>query len=138
MIRGSCLCTGVRFELRSAPQLMNHCHCSMCRKHTGAAFGTFLHGKASDFRWVAGEALVTRYASSPGNERAFCSLCGSTLPVIEAPDDHVCIPAGSLDDDPVIRPSVQFFTGSKAPWHELAPDPVQFEKFPPDTFFEDV
>lgn len=136
MIRGSCLCSAVRFEFRGTPELMNHCHCSMCRKVTGAAYGTFLHGKASAFRWLSGEDLVSRYASSPDNERAFCSRCGSTMPVIEAADGGVIIPAGSLDTNPGIRPSVQIFTGSKAPWHELASEPVSFDEFPPDEFFE--
>lgn len=137
MIRGSCLCSAVRFELLERPVLMNHCHCSMCRKVTGAAFGTFVHGKASAFQWLSGEDRVTRYRSSEGNERAFCSVCGSNMPVIEAGGDAVIIPAGSLDDDPGIRPAVQIFTGSKAPWHELSAEPAAFEAFPPERFFEE-
>lgn len=135
MIRGSCLCSAIRFALEGEAQFMNHCHCSMCRKVTGAAFGTFVHAKASSFRWLEGEQIVTRYISSPGNVRAFCSRCGSNMPVADPENDHVCIPAGSLDDDPGVRPSVQIFTGSKASWHELASAPVQFDEFPPDSFF---
>ena len=40
MIHGSCLCGKVRFELAGPPQFINHCHCSMCRKVHGAAFGS--------------------------------------------------------------------------------------------------
>ncbi|MGH8286041.1 MAG: GFA family protein, partial [Steroidobacteraceae bacterium] len=40
MIRGSCLCGGVRFEIDGPVGRASHCHCSMCRKAHGAAFGT--------------------------------------------------------------------------------------------------
>ena len=35
MIRGSCLCQGVRFGIQSALSNASHCHCSMCRKALG-------------------------------------------------------------------------------------------------------
>ncbi len=41
MIHGSCLCKRVRFEIRGALGRSSHCHCSMCRKAHGAAFGTY-------------------------------------------------------------------------------------------------
>ncbi len=35
-IRGSCLCGGVRFEVTQPLSRVAHCHCSRCRKHSGA------------------------------------------------------------------------------------------------------
>jgi hypothetical protein len=75
MIRGSCLCGQVRFEQDGGAQFINHCHCSMCRKAHGAAFGSFLHADGTRFRWAAGQSLVVSYESSPGNFRAFCRVC---------------------------------------------------------------
>ena len=43
MIDGSCLCGKLRFRLAVRPQFINHCHCSLCRKASGAGFGTFVH-----------------------------------------------------------------------------------------------
>jgi hypothetical protein len=137
MIRGSCLCGQVRFELEGAPQFINHCHCSMCRKAHGAAFGSFLHADGAGFRWLAGQARVTNYPSSPGNVRAFCSVCGSNVPVLEDEGEHVIIPAGSLDDDPVVRPVVHIQTASRAPWFEITDALPQFAEFPPDEFWAD-
>ena len=37
MIRGSCLCGGVRYEIDGQIGPALNCHCSMCRKATGAA-----------------------------------------------------------------------------------------------------
>ena len=134
MIHGSCLCGQIKYELDGGVELINHCHCSMCRKAHGAAFGSFLHAAASGFRWVAGEDLLQRYQSSPGNVRAFCRVCGSRMPEVEA--SEVNIPAGTLDDDPGVRPMVHIFVGSKAPWFEIADALPQFAKFPPREFWE--
>jgi len=131
MIRGSCLCGQVRYALASAPQALNHCHCSMCRKAHGAAFGSFVHGDGTRFRWLAGADLVQRYVSSPERERAFCGICGSSMPVLDDGGAHVVIPAGTLDDDPGIRPSLHGHVASHAPWHEITDSLPQHDDSPP-------
>ena len=135
MIRGSCLCKQVQFELRSAGQFINHCHCTMCRKAHGAAFGSFLHADAKSFSWLTGEGLVQRFESSPGTFRAFCKVCGSNMPVLEDNLTHVIIPAGALDGDPGVRPVAHIHTASKAEWYEIADALPQFPKFPPQDFW---
>jgi hypothetical protein len=79
MIRGSCLCGGVRYEITGALRGALNCHCSMCRKAHGAAFRSRASVRASDFRWTQGAELVTFYESSPGTHRGFCRVCGSPL-----------------------------------------------------------
>jgi hypothetical protein len=136
VIHGSCLCGEVRFELDGVPQFINHCHCAMCRKAHGAAFGSFLHTDGGAFRWTAGEALRRTFESSPGTFRAFCDRCGSRLPVLEDDGTHVIIPAGLLDDDPGVRPTVHIHAASKAPWFDITDALPQFDGFPPDDFWE--
>ena len=131
-------CGLIKYELSGGIELINNCHCSMCRKIHGAAFGSFLHADSKGFRWTAGENLVERYQSSPGNDRAFCRVCGSNMPVLEPHQNHVTIPAGTLDDDPGVKPMVHIFTGSKAPWFEIEDALPQFKEFPPKEFWEDV
>lgn len=135
MVHGSCLCGQVRFELNGPAQFINHCHCSMCRKVHGAAFGSFLHADGAFFRWVSGESLIQSYQSSAENLRAFCRVCGSSLPVVEDEGAHVIVPAGTLDDDPEVRPIVHIHTGSKAPWYAITDQLPQFAEFPPDEFW---
>ena len=136
MIHGSCLCKAVRFQIDGTPQFINHCHCSMCRKVHGAAFGSFLHADGGLFRWLSGEDNVQNYHSSEGNVRAFCKTCGSNAPVLEDGGAHVIVPAGSLDDDPQVRPLVHIHTASKAPWFEITDTLPQFAAFPPATFWD--
>ena len=136
MIHGSCLCGTVRYVLDARPQFINHCHCSMCRKVHGAAFGSFLHADGQGFRWLSGEGNVASYPSSPGNVRSFCKTCGSNMPVLEDGGAHVIIPAGTLDDDPGMRPVVHILTDSKAPWYEIGDALPRYGAFPPQEFWE--
>lgn len=135
MINGSCLCGQVGFQLAGPAQFINHCHCTMCRKVHGAAFGSFLHADGRKFRWLSGKSLVRNYQSSAGNLRAFCSVCGSNLPVLEDDGRHVIIPAGVLDNDPMVRPVVHIHVGSMASWYAISDDLPQFAAFPPDEFW---
>jgi hypothetical protein len=136
MVSGSCLCGKVRYELAGLPQFINHCHCSMCRKAHGAAFGSFLHADGTTFRWTAGATEVQNFESSAGTFRAFCRHCGSNLPVLEDDGTHVTIPAGTLDDDPGVRPVVHIHTASKAPWYAISDDLPHFPDFPPQSFWD--
>jgi hypothetical protein len=131
MVKGSCLCGGVQYEIDGEMQLMANCHCSMCRKHHGAPFVSFVGVNGSDFHWVKGEDLLVSYQSSPTNARAFCRVCGSSLPNPGPAGEIFYLPAGTLDDDPGARPAGHIFVGSKAPWVEISDELPQFDEYPP-------
>jgi len=68
-VRGTCLCGDVAFEADAPFEFMGHCHCSMCRKHHGAAFSSALAVHPSRFRWLRGAESIRSYESSPGGSR---------------------------------------------------------------------
>ena len=115
MIRGSCACGAIRFEIE-AVRSMTHCHCSACRKLSGASFATYAHVENAKFHWVAGRELISTYESAPGSFRSFCRRCSSRVPGTVPYLETVSVPAGLLDDDPGVRPRLHVFTSSKAPW----------------------
>jgi hypothetical protein len=117
MLTGSCLCGDVAWQSAAPARWMGHCHCSLCRKAHGTAFGTYLGIPEDALRWTRGEASVARFDSSPLLTRTFCARCGTKLPVRF--QGEVQIAAGTLDGDPGVRPSQHIFVGSKAPWHEI-------------------
>jgi hypothetical protein len=122
----------VAWEVDAALVFVAHCHCSMCRKAHGAAFATFAGGPGRGVRWLRGEDLVARYASSPGGQRPFCSVCGSVVPNEMADGSMFFVPLGCHDDDPGLRPQMHIFVGSRAPWYELPADGLaRFEEYPP-------
>jgi hypothetical protein len=130
MNRGSCLCGAVQFEAGPFDSMV-HCHCSMCRRHHGAMFATFLTGGAHSFRWRAGEDAVSVYRSSAKGLRPFCRTCGSVTPTVLPDIGMAFIPAGNLEGDPGLRPTLHMFAGSAAAWFPITDDLPRSEKFPP-------
>lgn len=131
--KGSCLCGGVQFSFTPPGIVMNNCHCSRCRKASGAAFGTYLHVHRSEFSWDSGEELIRAFQPKQGDPRPFCSTCGTRVPIVE--EDSVIVPAGTLDGDPGTKPSVNIHVSSKASWSSVPEGIPSFDADAPDSFW---
>jgi hypothetical protein len=121
-LHGSCLCGAVRYELTEPPVWAHACHCSRCRKTSGAAYAPNLFVPLAALCWVTGEAELRRF-EPPDAERfthVFCGRCGSTLP-FENPDRGLAgVPMGTLDVDPGYALRAHIFVDSKAAWETIA------------------
>jgi hypothetical protein len=102
----------------------------MCRKQHGSAFATYATVDPDRFRWNSGEDDIARYESSPGEDRVFCRICGSTLAGMEQ-GRVTSITLGTVDGDPGIRPRSHIFTDSRASWHEITDDLPRFPEWSP-------
>src|SRR5437867_3528795 len=126
-ITGGCLCGGVRFEVTGPFIRAGHCHCSRCRRHSGAAVCTQGRVRREHFRLLSGEHLIRAYGRGEGAVKAFCSVCGSSLFGGTWPEGpEVSIRLGSIDGDPGIRPQLHTFVESRAPWDEITDDLPQY------------
>jgi hypothetical protein len=112
VMKGSCLCATVQYEMEGPFEVLSHCQCSMCRRHHGAAFATFVTVPLSGFRWVAGEEALSTYQSSAYGKRTFCNKCGSVMPVVEPETGIAFCPAGNLDGEHGIHAHDLRFVGS--------------------------
>jgi hypothetical protein len=130
MIRGSCACGGIGFEIE-AVRAMTHCHCTTCRKLSGASFATYAHVEKAKFHWLSGQELIVTYESAPGSFRSFCRRCSARVPGAVPYLETVSVPAGLLDDDPGVRPRLHVFTSSKAPWLTIDDGLPQHPKWVP-------
>ncbi|HUP21363.1 MAG TPA: GFA family protein [Thermoanaerobaculia bacterium] len=131
MVRGSCLCRGVSWEIAGRLSQMSHCHCSRCRREHGSAFATYAGTREEGLRWTRGKDLVATFQSSPTVTRVFCSVCGSVVPE-RFGSEQVSVPAGCLDDDPGCRPGAHIFAASKASWYEIPNDGLpRYPAYPP-------
>ena len=133
VIKGGCLCGGVRYEITGALFDASNCHCSMCRRQHGAAYSTYARFDPDDFRWISGEELVKIYETPSGAGWCFCSECGSTLAASDK-GKFTSITLGTVEGDPGIKPEFHIFAASKAVWHEIKDDLPQFEELPPDSW----
>ncbi len=126
MIRGSCLCGGIRFQYARAVTQVGMCHCSQCRKVSGTASNAVIVVPATDLEWTTGEELRQAYVRPSGWCTTFCRTCGSPVPQKLPGAEAYWVPAGVLDDDPGLRVGGHIFVGSKAAWDEIAGSAPQF------------
>ncbi len=132
-IHGSCLCQSVSFQFHGSSHVFQNCHCSRCRKITGSAYASNIIIESEQFEWLSGEELVERFEHPQAKYFAtsFCKQCGSSLPWRPQQGSAIVIPAGTLDDDPEIKPTQNIFWDSHAPWHLEVDALPKFEQFPP-------
>jgi hypothetical protein len=115
MVEGGCLCGAIRYRSTSAPERVVHCHCSMCRRMSGAAFLTVVGFAKDDFCWSKGEPRF--YRSSDQAQRGFCPDCGSTLSYhLRTEDWRVFVTVGTLDRPNDVRPEEHCFYDYKLSW----------------------
>ncbi len=126
-----CLCSGIRIQISGKLGALVYCHCSRCRKASGAAFGANADVRRKYWNLLSGKDLLREFESSPGVFRAFCSGCGSPIySRRETAPDTFRLRLGLLNDDPDRRSLAHFWMGSKAPWFEIADDLPQFTHGP--------
>ena len=112
---GGCLCGAVRFHARGKPLLVEHCHCSMCRKASGAPVVTSANFPSASFRWTKGRLKFHR--SSPKSRRGFCARCGSQLTFrYDGRDDYVSVNVGCLDHPERVTPECHIYVADAIPW----------------------
>ncbi len=115
---GGCLCGAIRYRSTAAPVRGVICHCSMCRKHSGAPVLAFVHFPLESFRWLEGEPA--RYQSSKLAQRGFCPACGSTISMHEEVlDDRVQVTVGSLDEPERVKMNDHVWTQEQIPWFQV-------------------
>ena len=71
LVTGGCLCGAVRFEVDGPFLRAGHCHCSRCRKHSGAAVCTQARVLREHFRLRSGAERVKSYQPGDGAVKAF-------------------------------------------------------------------
>ena len=127
-IEGGCDCGAVRYRLASPPMFVHCCHCTVCQRHSGSAFGmnapietdrvTRLSGELR--RYPAGKtaddgetAVVVRCAACAGYLWSHHPAFGEAVALIYA---------GTLDRPADFPPGAHCFVRSRQPWLRLPED----------------
>ena len=131
-ITGSCLCEKVTFQFTGPTKVFQYCHCSRCQKVTGSAHASNIIIAPEQFEWLTGEESVGRFELPEAKYFAssFCTNCGSSLPWVTQSGTAVVVPAGSLDDDPKVKPQHNIFYSDKAPWFVNVDELVKYDELP--------
>jgi len=131
-ITGSCLCGEVSYEFTGPVKVFQYCHCTRCQKITGSAHASNIIIDPENFKWIKGKENVGRYELSEAKHFAssFCKTCGSSLPWITQSKKAMIVPAGTLDDDPKVKPIHNIFYADKACWYENVDGLVKYDELP--------
>jgi hypothetical protein len=117
----------VKYEVKDEFTFAVYCHCSICRRATGAAFKPIAGIQREKLRVTSGqEHIKVIDACSWHDER--CGRCGSFMYAIVREGTFAHIAMGTLVDNPSIRPTAHIFVGSKAPWFTITDDLPQYDK----------
>jgi hypothetical protein len=118
---GGCLCGAVRYRISGTPMNITHCHCTMCRRASGAPVVTWLTVAPSAFAFTQGAARI--YRSSPRAARGFCAGCGTPLTFVadKVAATEIDITVASLDDPAAFPPRKHIYAESRIPWFTCDP-----------------
>ncbi len=117
--QGGCLCGAVRYSVSGQPCHLTHCHCTLCRRASGAAFVTWFSVPSEGLRMTRGEPV--RYRSSPLAVRSFCGRCGTQL-TFQRDDtpSEVDVTVCSLDAPEALSPEDHTYVRSRLRWVMLS------------------
>jgi len=126
-LAGQCLCGAVHYAVADEFVYATNCHCSLCRRATGAAFKPFAGIERDKLVITEGGDKLMIFGDEAGNDTR-CRVCGSFLYSVVRDGAFVHVALGTLVDAPTIRPTKHIFVGSKAPWFEITDNLPQFEE----------
>jgi hypothetical protein len=116
MLQGGCLCRAVRWTADGAPKAVHHCHCSMCRRWTGAAFATLAWFARDAVQW-AGTPVAFR--SSPIAVRTHCGRCATPLSLAYDARADLALAVGSFDAPEAVTPTHHYGVESRLSWADI-------------------
>ena len=119
MLQGACHCGTCRYEI-DADTLddVANCHCTMCRRTTGATLVTWATVPLASFRWTAGKPA--QYRSSAPAVRHFCPDCGAQLAFEHADwPGTIDITTATLEHPERFAPTRHIWMTTHLPWMPL-------------------
>lgn len=111
--KGRCLCGARTYEVEGEIDGVWMCHCSNCRKVSGAGGNAIIIVPKERFQWLTGENHSEKYELRPTYSITRCRTCGTPLPA-EEDENMVYVTAGTLDDPLDAGITARIFCASKA------------------------
>ncbi|MEM7564863.1 MAG: GFA family protein [Pseudomonadota bacterium] len=124
VVRGSCLCGAVKYQINEDFKMVQNCHCHRCRKGRAAAHATNGFTSMNGVTFTQGEDLLAEFKVPDARyfTQVYCKTCGSKMPRLDPGREIAVIPFGGLDDDPKVRPQRHIYVNDKADWYDITDD----------------
>ena len=123
-LTGGCLCGAIRYRVDAPLKNISACHCTHCRKVSGAGSSHNAVLPSSALTITSGTPKVYRDTAQSGNIllRKFCENCGSSLfSQREKMPEMTVLKVGTLDDATGLTLAMNIWTDSALPWMHLDP-----------------
>lgn len=122
-LEGGCACGSVRYRLRSEPLVVHACHCTECRRLTGAAFAVNALIETDRLERTAGEPCRVPVIGTSGKPQTVfrCPDCQVALwsHYPGAGTRLAFVRVGTLDEPARLPPDILIYTSTRLPWIEL-------------------
>ena len=120
-ISGRCYCGRTRLSATARPLTVTYCHCSDCRRLTGAPVAAF--AAFAPHQVTFSPSRGPRKSFTKGVDRWACPDCGTQLcATYDYLPDQLYIPLGLLDQAPDLAPMGHSHTDSALPWLHISDD----------------
>ncbi|WP_353647033.1 GFA family protein [Mesorhizobium sp. WSM2240] len=110
---GGCLCGKIRYRSRLPYRYAVHCHCSMCRRSSGAAFMTWVCFPRESFSFTNEQPAVRR--TSAEVHRAHCPDCGAQIYMDYQDSSTIDVSIGTLDAADAIQALDNIWVSARLP-----------------------
>jgi hypothetical protein len=127
MVKGSCECKSVVFELDGILRPSIACHCSQCRKTSGH-YWSVTKIEIEKFNLLMDSGLKW-YSSSEEAKRGFCKECGSSLFFKFNNEDMIYVGSGTLDGKTNLKTGMHIFVASKGDYYDISDELPQYEEW---------
>lgn len=118
MLKGSCLCGAVSFEVDGPLRPPDACHCTQCRRQSGHFWAST--DVPREALAIHGADRLTWFASSEKVRRGFCSTCGAALFWDPIHKDIMGVAMGAFDDPTGTRLAMHIFVAEKGDYYDIA------------------
>ena len=124
-ITGRCYCGATTIRASAPPLAIAYCHCTDCRRVTGAPVAAFAAFDERTVTFTPDEGR--KVTANPGVERTFCAACGSPLAGrYNYLPGQVYIGLGLLDQAADLAPQLHAHEGERLEWLHIDDDLERF------------
>lgn len=130
-MNGGCHCGAIRYRLEGTPRSHALCHCTDCRRHSGAPMVGWAMFPSDGVKLQKGTPKVS--PSSEHGRRHFCADCGTGLfhtnekMLPEITD----VQSATLDEPDKLSPTAQIQVADQIAWMERVHELPAFDRYPP-------
>lgn len=129
ILKGSCLCGRVTYQLTERVRSVANCHCTTCKKLTSGAFQTVALVREQGFELLTGQENLSSYEISGRARKHFCRTCGTPIYNLNQKfPGWVLVPIGPLDDPAALTPTLNVYCESMLGWVKTIGELKSFEQ----------